>query len=548
MKRQKITKIIVALVLFTLILIGANSVNAAEELPDNGAKISSAQIIQTKTGTGPFDDNDEPGNDSSEDNNIVRSFDQVTWTVENTMVLNGDTSTSYTGGRIYFEATLPEEVKGKVVWKTDVINWIEGISLSQDKSKISGYYSLSKDETTIPGKQSLFFAVDVLDAVNGTEFAPELKFWLNGNEEKDYVNVAPEKSIVSAYPRYNIKLARNSDCFERTQKDYGSGSIYGRLYGYAFTLQLYNSNASKGLKGIEFPHEDITFNINLKLERTAFNSTAREDITNNNVILWNYKVNANTNSGNISNRSMATSNILGRYAGGAAPLGIATQDRKNSVYNSGTITMVPDGNKISVTISNYAIDGKFPSYNSSYNAATAVSYGGNVGCFSAGYFQIFIPDTEDTTVENRNYYLTISDTDFSATSLSGIKVNNQVLTNDDANTVTHVRYSAGGFSSLIYLFHPNSTSMLASLFTRGDSHACKGYNFNANSYISIGMNNDRDDYIRTVDRLFKFDADGFELLNPDKNNLYSVSSYAQTMSFNAYYVTKKRWYKLEKSK
>ena len=55
----------------------------------NGDKgyISSAQIIQTKTGTGPWDADDEPGNDSSEDNNIVRSFDQVTWTVDLTMAL-----------------------------------------------------------------------------------------------------------------------------------------------------------------------------------------------------------------------------------------------------------------------------------------------------------------------------------------------------------------------------------------------------------------------------------------------------------------------------
>ena len=43
--------------------------------------ISSAQIIERVTGTGPWDDNDEPGNDSSPDNDIVRSFDQVTWTV-----------------------------------------------------------------------------------------------------------------------------------------------------------------------------------------------------------------------------------------------------------------------------------------------------------------------------------------------------------------------------------------------------------------------------------------------------------------------------------
>ena len=83
MKRIKISLVIIIMFLF---VININKINAVEELPDDGGKISSSQVIQTKTGTGPFDENDEPGNDSSEDNNIVRSFDQVTWTVENTFV------------------------------------------------------------------------------------------------------------------------------------------------------------------------------------------------------------------------------------------------------------------------------------------------------------------------------------------------------------------------------------------------------------------------------------------------------------------------------
>ena len=48
--------------------------------------ITSAEA-KVKTGVGPFDDNDDPGNDSSEENNIVRSFDQITWTYELTFGL-----------------------------------------------------------------------------------------------------------------------------------------------------------------------------------------------------------------------------------------------------------------------------------------------------------------------------------------------------------------------------------------------------------------------------------------------------------------------------
>lgn len=51
---------------------GKEEYNAGGTINGDKGYISSAQIIQTKTGTGPWDANDEPGNDSSEDNNIVR--------------------------------------------------------------------------------------------------------------------------------------------------------------------------------------------------------------------------------------------------------------------------------------------------------------------------------------------------------------------------------------------------------------------------------------------------------------------------------------------
>ena len=44
--------------------------------------ISSIDTKEVKTGTGPFDKDDEPGNDSTENNDIVRSFDQITWTYQ----------------------------------------------------------------------------------------------------------------------------------------------------------------------------------------------------------------------------------------------------------------------------------------------------------------------------------------------------------------------------------------------------------------------------------------------------------------------------------
>ena len=57
--------------------------------------ISSIDTKEVKTGTGPFDKDDKPGNDSSENNDIVRSFDQLTWTYNLTFKLkDADSGTS----------------------------------------------------------------------------------------------------------------------------------------------------------------------------------------------------------------------------------------------------------------------------------------------------------------------------------------------------------------------------------------------------------------------------------------------------------------------
>ena len=156
----------------------------------NGDKgyISSAQIIQTKTGTGPFDDNNNPGNDSSEDNNIVRSFDQITWTIDLTMALKtGIAETGLKGGIINVEATLPEACANVMKWDLDSMAWLENSQISSDGRILTGQYSMSETETTIPGKQTLVFLLQVYGAGNETEIVPTFKFDLEGNDEKDKV-------------------------------------------------------------------------------------------------------------------------------------------------------------------------------------------------------------------------------------------------------------------------------------------------------------------------------------------------------------------------
>ena len=535
MKKIKISLIIIIMFLF---IININKINAVEELPDDGGRISSSQVIQTKTGTGPFDENDETGNDSSEDNNVVRSFDQVTWTVENTFVLNGNEAESYSGGRIYFEATLPDVFTSETAkWDVDSMAWIENAKVSSDGLTLTGYYQMGTENITVPGKQTLVFVAKILGAANGTKFQPSIKLWLNGNNEENYKTVTLEEITVSAAPSYNIKLVRNTNLNKRALGlNYDEQTIDGRLYGYAFILQLYNNDVSKGLKGIEYPKGDITFDVDLKFERTDLGSTQREDITDKcTPLLWNYKVNFGSEV--IKNRSMSfgDSNENARWL---APIGVKHSDRKKSVYNSGNVKIVQNGSKLSVTVSDYSFDGVFPQYNNEYTNTSGIVYKENIGCFSVGYFQIIVPDNEISIQENSNFYLTVKDSNFNANSISGQNTNVQVVITDDSNALTHVRFSPGSFDHLLYLYNLSNQS-LHSQWNMGDSIVSLGQKFRVQSYIKLNQNNDPDDYIRTVDRFFKFDADSFEVTSYDDNQMFYTSSGLNNMEWKYWFVTKK---------
>ena len=242
--------------------------------------ITSAEASEVKTGVGPFDENDDPGNDSSEENNIVRSFDQLTWTYELTFGLKpGTTETSLKGGVIEVEAKLPESLTNLVEWDLGSMLWIEDANLSSDGMNLTGNYIMSDDEITIPGKTNVVFVLQVKNATQGTEIQPLFKFKLSGNEKNEEVTQTAEKVIVSSTGKYNIQLHSNTgNLSNKTTLNYGQGEISGRMYGYGFTVQLYNDNESKGLKGLEYPEGEISFDIDLKLERTEIGSTNDYDI------------------------------------------------------------------------------------------------------------------------------------------------------------------------------------------------------------------------------------------------------------------------------
>ena len=527
-------------------IIGTNEITKSQDAQiGEKAVVTSAQEVKRITGTAPFDSNDEPGNDSSETNDIVRSFDEIRWNIDLTLGLkSGITETNLKGGKINLKVDLPADTANVVEWDLDSMSWIENGNVSEDGKTLTGSYTLPSTEITIPGKQTLEFVLKTEGIGNGTEIIPTFEFNLDGNNDNEKYTYVGSSVIVSATARYNIELKYNNHIATKTTVDYGNGDTKGRMYGYGFTVQLYNNNIEKGLKGLEYPEGKITFDIDLKLERTKENSSEREDITNDcTPILWNYRVNDwNSNvSGNIPNRNMFYDENIYNIFNPNLPLGNYIND-EYSTYNSGNITINQNSNKLKVTIENYEFNGIFPHYTSNNPTATVRTkiYNENIGTFCVGYMQIFVPDNEASTIDNRNYYLTVSDNNMKVTSNTGTNINIQMKADDDTSTIEHYITKKGSYGQYILLYNKNGEFYtIESNHGKGDGRIITNDLLRIHCKFNLGISNDENVY--TANKFIKFDGEAFEPIYFSNGKKYQTiyMNLEGNPQFKVWYVTKK---------
>ena len=555
--------------------INGNVENANEEaevyedgsviLTDDSAIVSSVAIVNKVTGTGPFDENDEAGNDSSETNNIVRSFDKVTWEIEANMAVNNtghgsedaNKYASFRGGIINVEVSLAEENAGTMKWSVEDMTWANGTGkLSEDGLTFTAQYKMNDEKITVPGKQTISLVLKVEGAGNGTEISPTIKVWMQGNEIDignegyEVVEIRDEEPvIISAKAGFNIVLKKASRYEVKTSVDFddGNGEVTGRMYGYGVILQIYNQDTEKGLKGLEYPKGEITFDIETKLEavETIDGKQVTTDITEKATPrLWNYKINigspkANPAYGNIPDRNMYFGDYTA-YSDTITPYGMERDIKQEGyIYNSGNISMKENKNLINTTIKDYEFNGVFPKYNDYYVSTDSRIFGENIGCFSAGYFQIFVPDNEDTLKEDRSYYLTVEDKNINLSTISNQEITNQVITNDDTSRKQHYILKPGNYAHLINILDEEGHVINKSDYINqnGLGKINKKQNFILELQIYQQRNNDKGTEIKSVNKLVKFDGDGIEpILFDDGEKAHYITD---TMTWKTWYVTKK---------
>ena len=250
-------------------------------LDTDTATVSKLKLIGWTTGTAPFDTDNERGDDKDENNDIVRSYDTVTYDYEYTLTPD-NAMTYYRKARVGFRVELPYSAD-KVTFATDQMNWVDRtpgyeakVTQEGDRQVFTAYRLLtptSNSPTVCPGTSSITLAVKVLGASNGYRFHPTVKAWTVPNDTSNrIVSDTPKDVTVSAKVSLNVRMV-NYGNVDRGVFDFSSGAanapnrtegkVTGLGLGIALVTEMRWPDRTKGLKGLEAPSGRITYRLRL---------------------------------------------------------------------------------------------------------------------------------------------------------------------------------------------------------------------------------------------------------------------------------------------
>ena len=493
--------------------------------------VSGFKVREQTDGVGPFDADDEAGNDSSESNRIVRSFDSISYTLEYTTALT-DTSRPADSAVLDATFTLPYSPK-KAHFDDQTLNWMVdkkltyvyadgSISETWDKERevvsqvITGKRLLEGKSTDdrVPGAGQLSAGVVVVAAVQGETIQPTFSLVAEGTDRS--MSCAGEVVTVSSKPRFNVAISQGSESKRSkvyvnwetgkvTLTDGGDSSLdQGYIHTDMVGFALWNTSADKGLKGLELPTGDI--HLDLRLNATLDG----EDVTTDSVwgsMLWDYCEAKSTTLGKLGRLVSFRAHAFPGW-GAKLPYGrYGLQEDKlvNGTWQNGEWSLeVDDGDPtlLHVTITGCDIDYEdltFPQAHTDYYGHTTSYFPANVGYISVGSVQTFsrFPRTVDAT---RTYHRQITCESIAVDTATAGTVTTQEKTTDDTVGNNVALYAPG--SIVKYVFYGGNSSWNA-----GDSVRAAGQDITACSNVSyLG-----DDPIYAYDVLHKFDPAAFNL-------------------------------------
>lgn len=269
----------------------APDVTIHDMLDTDSAAVSRLRLTDRITGTAPFDKDNERGDDKDETNDIVRSYDTVTYDYEYTLTPDS-TMDYYRRTRVGFRFELPYP-KDKVTFDAEKMGWVDhtpGYEPKLTTETINGTvtqvytcYRLleptSQSPTVNPGTGSIGLSVAVKGAPHGYRFHPTVKAWpawdasnpTNTGTHKRAEDT-PKDVTVSAKLSLNVRMV-NYGNVDRGVFDFSSGAanapnrtegkVTGLGLGIALVTEMRWPDRTKGLKGLEAPSGRITYRLRL---------------------------------------------------------------------------------------------------------------------------------------------------------------------------------------------------------------------------------------------------------------------------------------------
>ena len=465
------------------------SVSTAPTLDGNYAYINAGSVVEVIDGSEPFDKNDDAGNDSSETNGIVRSFDTASYDIEYSVDRKADSPYTYfENGRIGIRAVLPYD-SDEAEFAVDDMGWLDKTTGYEPKVTIEtidgkqcqvfiGYRQLiasDSNPTTIPGQGTLKLIINVKGLPNGTKIKPDVQLFAEHNESDEYRDVDVPELTVSAAPKYDIQLMQKQDRssgrgdypFGNSTSPYAidkdAGDVNGAVSMWFVAFRIVNDTASKGMKGVEFPSDSYTFSLKFQSKVKRYNETSWTTTPDDYAPkIWCYYP---SNSPSFATSMQRPFNQAGqRWSNNESmPGGVG-----GGLYNckqSGTLSMSRSGLytvDCSVTGMQYDVDVRPQHYNG--NVTTVIA--DNV--FYLSSFTVFVvqpfKSLEDgehindlMNTSDCDFQVTMSDVNLQATTASGKAletdsdgVQNQSVQNNDSTSVTINVKQPGTFSAQGY--------------------------------------------------------------------------------------------------
>ena len=269
----------------------APDVTIHDMLDTDSAAVSRLRLIDRITGTAPFDKDNARGDDKDGNNDIVRSYDTVTYDYEYTLTPDS-TMDYYRRTRVGFRFELPYP-QDRVTFDAEKMGWVDhtpGYEPKLTTETIDGIvtqvytcYRLleptSQSPTVNPGTGSIGLSVAVKGAPHGYRFHPTVKAWTawdasnptnTGTHKR--AEDTPADVTVSAKLNLNVSLKAfdvgggvyDFSTGDRTAPNKSLGKVSGRQLHVGAMVSMRWPDRSKGLKGIEAPRGRISYTLHVK--------------------------------------------------------------------------------------------------------------------------------------------------------------------------------------------------------------------------------------------------------------------------------------------